>query len=181
MPLAGVVGLALGAARGGHLAALGDIRLRWWGLLGSAVITQASLGLLPPGARFPLVLVSVAAAVSWAVANARAEPALRVGLALVVVGVALNTVAITANGGMPVSAPALNAAGMGSRDVTDGLLFKHVPMDASTSARFLGDFIPVPVTPFRGVISVGDLVMLGGIALSIAAAMGTERAPAVRP
>jgi hypothetical protein len=175
MPLSAGAGIALGLARGGRLASVGDVQLRAWPLLGLAVVVQLGLGAAPAGLRLPLVLGCAAASAAWAFINARAVAALRFGLVLVAVGVVLNAAVIGANGGMPVDTNALPLAGLGGADVADGFLFKHVPMSDSTSLRWLGDVIPVAVKPFRSVISLGDIVMLAGIALTSAQATAPIR------
>jgi hypothetical protein len=70
-----------------------------------------------------------------------------------------------------VSTGALERVGVAGR-VDEGHLWKHVEADADTRLSWLGDSIAVPVTPFRSVISAGDVVMLFGVGLVIAAAMG---------
>jgi hypothetical protein len=81
---------------------------------------------------------------------------------------------------MPVSRTAVAAAGGDPRlDIRGyGLVLKHVPANSSTRLRPLGDVIPMPIaagvqaTNWSGsVVSVGDLILLPGIMLLIAAAM----------
>lgn len=181
MPVAAGAGLALGVARGGHLGNIADTRLRAWPILIAAVGVQLGLGAAPAPARGALVVQCCALSIAWAITNARHSPHLRVGLWVIAAGILLNAVVIAANGGMPVDLNALPLAGLGGADVADGFLFKHVPMNAQTSLRFLGDVIPIAVKPFRSVISVGDVFMLAGIALTSAqATVPTRRTLAVR-
>jgi uncharacterized membrane protein len=75
---------------------------------------------------------------------------------------------------MPVSESALERAGIApSTSVILGHLSKHVPVNHGTVLRALGDVIPL--SWFRSVISIGDVVMAFGFGLLVAAAM---RAPA---
>jgi predicted MFS family arabinose efflux permease len=86
-------------------------------------------------------------------------------LSLVYAGLALNALAILANGGrMPVSAGAADAAGVGD--------FRSVSESAS-HLRFLGDVFAIPrELPFANVFSVGDvLIGLGAIAFIVLVAL----------
>jgi hypothetical protein len=75
---------------------------------------------------------------------------------------------------MPVSRWALVEAHLsGITNVTKGHLYKHVPMTAHTSLRALGDIIPVGVV--RTVVSIGDVAMLVGIAITVALATRIPR------
>ncbi|WP_081995743.1 DUF5317 domain-containing protein [Thermus sp. 2.9] len=86
-------------------------------------------------------------------------------LYLVLVGLLLNTAVIFVNGGhMPVSAEALERAGIGDfvpivESKGDAV---HALLDETTRLPFLGDVIPLP--PLRKVVSPGDLFILLGIA-----------------
>ncbi|GLV47844.1 hypothetical protein TJA_10040 [Thermus sp. LT1-2-5] len=85
-------------------------------------------------------------------------------LYLVLVGLILNTMVIFANEGhMPVSAEALERAGLG--DFVPIVKAKgdavHALLDETTRLSFLGDVIPLP--PLRKVVSLGDLFILAGI------------------
>ncbi|WP_243027611.1 DUF5317 domain-containing protein [Thermus albus] len=86
-------------------------------------------------------------------------------LYLVLLGLALNTLVIFANGGhMPVSLDALKKAGIeGWEDLlkTRGDAV-HTLLDESTRLPFLGDVIALP--PLRKAASLGDLFVLAGIA-----------------
>ena len=53
--------------------------------------------------------------------------------------------------------------------VSSGHLYKHVAATASSDLRPLGDVIPL--RPLKTVVSVGDIVMLAGIATIVAAGM----------
>lgn len=86
-------------------------------------------------------------------------------LYLVLLGLLLNTLVIFANGGhMPVSVEALKRAGVEGweeilKNRSDAV---HSLLDETTRLPFLGDVIPLP--PLRKAASLGDLLILAGIA-----------------
>jgi hypothetical protein len=87
------------------------------------------------------------------------------GMGVVFVGIALNLVVMGLNGGMPVRAEAIVAAGIttASEDV-EALDFgtkRHLETEADL-LPVLGDIIPVPVA--GEVLSFGDLAMSVGVA-----------------
>lgn len=168
--LAILVGLLAGIASGGRPGALARPSFRAPAIVTAAVIVQVALGLVPTGARFPLVVASYAAVGVWLVLNAVGRPpVLRAAIVVVAVGWAVNLAAIVPNGGMPVSGPALATAGLPSDTrVEEGHLFKHVPATSDSVLRPLGDVIPV--RPFRAVISIGDIALFAGLAMTVAAA-----------
>lgn len=145
------------------------------GLLFAALAIQLSLPLAAPHARFPLVLLSLVLAGRWLLLNlGDKQGGQRLALVLLAAGWALNVIAIAPNGGMPVSRPGLAAVGARPDiDVADGHLSKHVVDHPATRARWLGDTIPV--RPLRAVVSVGDVLLVGGIGLLIASAMTDDR------
>ena len=180
LPLAVAVGLLAGWVTGGSWRALSELRFKDSSLVLGAIAAQAAQELpgirgWPSGLRFAIVVVTYLVA-GWLVfENARASSGgARFGLGLVEVGWTLNLLAIIPNRGMPVSESALERAGIApSASVTVGHLSKHVPVNHGTVLRALGDVIPL--SWFRSVISIGDIVMAVGIGLLVAAAM---RAPA---
>jgi hypothetical protein len=173
--IAVAAGLAAGYARGGRLGRLGQLRLRAPALAGLALAMQAGAGLVSPSGRFAVVAVSYALVGTWLVLNlGRRCGALRLGVGLLAVGWVLNGVAIAPHRGMPVSHAAMERAGFSpAEDVTDGHLFKHVPDGRTTAVDWLGDVIPV--RSLGAVVSVGDLALLAGVAVCVAAAMASPR------
>ncbi len=83
----------------------------------------------------------------------------RAGFPIVLIGVLLNVGVIAANGGMPVSAHA--AAQVDEHNGVPSSDLRHVDADAGTRLSFLGDVIPLG----DKVMSIGDLLMLGGLAV----------------
>ncbi|MGP8180237.1 MAG: DUF5317 family protein [Acidimicrobiales bacterium] len=180
LPLAVAAGLLAGWVTGGSGRALSELRFQHPSLVVGAVAAQAALELpgirgLPSGLRFAIVVVTYLVVAWWLFENVRASSGgSRFGLGLVEVGWTLNLLAIIPNRGMPVSESALKRAGIApSTSVTVGHLSKHVPLNHGTVLRALGDVIPL--SWFRSVISIGDIMMAVGIGLLVAAAM---RAPA---
>jgi hypothetical protein len=113
---------------------------------------------------YVLSLVGIGATL---LANARAEQAARLPLALAALGVALNCLVIVANGGyMPRSVEAASALDMPSSGPTRGERLVNVePIGGQTRLTWLGDIIPQPGwLPLANVISVGDLLLSCGLA-----------------
>jgi hypothetical protein len=83
-----------------------------------------------------------------------------IGMPLVALGVALNVVAISANGGvMPAAATALRIAGI---DTSGG--FANSDAVAHPHLLPLGDVIPIPGPwPIGNVMSIGDLLIVAGV------------------
>ena len=176
LPVALAVGLLAGRVTGGSWRALSELRFQRPSLLLGAIAAQTALEVpgirgWPSGLRFAIVVVTYLVVGWWVFENVRASSGgTRFGLGLVAVGWTLNLVAIIPNRGMPVSESALQRAGIGpSTSVTAGHLSKHVSLNHGTVLRALGDVIPL--SWFRSVISIGDVVMAVGIGLLVAAAM----------
>jgi hypothetical protein len=171
-----LIAVAIGYARGGRLAGLGRLRLRWQGL---AIVGLALQILLWPGGSWPLVYlyVSFVLLATFAIVNIRIT-----GFALILAGIALNFAVIVVNEGMPVSRAAVVASGQASSMdelVNDGGA-KHHLATADDSVRFLGDVIAI--RPIEQAISLGDVLTYGGVMVLIAAAMGRRpRRSAVSP
>lgn len=174
--LAALVGIAAGLVLGGRLLALASVHLRAPGLVWVGLGMQVALGgdplrSLPDGARFAFVVASYALVGAWLVVNAVAHSrAMRGALGLLAAGWLLNVVVMVSNGGMPVSAAALEGSGAPpGLDVEEGHLWKHVPASGTTVLPWLGDVVAVP--RLHSVVSAGDIIMVAGITLAIAAGM----------
>jgi len=110
----------------------------------------------------------------WFVVNLRgARGVLRWGLGIALLGASMNLVVMVPNGGMPVSKAALEAIDGGHVDVSDGHLYKHRLADDDTVLAPLGDVIPV--RPLRMAASVGDVVLLLGLAGVVASLVAVPR------
>jgi hypothetical protein len=164
------VAIVAGLVAGGSLRDFPTVRLRalWLALPGVAlqyVVVRGSLA-------FPLLLASFACLLAFAGVNVRAP-----GFALILIGLALNTVVIAANRGMPVSREALVASGQGSTAKeltadTDGQ--KHFLANDGTVLLPLGDVIAIP-EPIGQAVSIGDIFVHAGIAWFIVMAVRKPR------
>jgi Family of unknown function (DUF5317) len=180
-PAAALIGLGIGYLRGGRFSTFTSPGVRHVWLVLVAVVLQVGQGHGPFrafGSDFHrgVVLVSYGVIGVWLAVNARDRPpVLRRAIGLVALGWFLNLTAILPNGGMPVSQSALEQVGEGRAAVTQTQLWKHVRATPDTTTLYwLGDVLPVPgPMGIRSVVSVGDLVMLGGFALAASAAMTT--------
>ncbi|HVL32840.1 MAG TPA: DUF5317 family protein [Actinomycetota bacterium] len=168
------IGIGTGYAAGGSLPNMANVRVRWAPLLFCSLVVGVVplLADLDGGARFAIQMLSHAGLlVFFGVNIARARAWLRIGFVVVAIGWALNVLAISSNGGMPVSLWALERA-----DITEeftpgtGSFFRVEPAGPHTNLRVLGDVIPIP-HPFRQVISIGDILLVGGIAMIVTAGM----------
>jgi hypothetical protein len=137
-------------------------------VLGTAAVLQVALRVLPADLRSQVgsvvVTTSALLAASALAMVAYYSPHLRVAAALALAGGGLNAAVMLANGGMPVSASAaehLNGdLSLGDEDTTA----RHVVLDERTRLTFLADVVPVRFGSKRGVVSAGDLVLLGAAA-----------------
>jgi len=158
----------IGYLRGGRLASLGRIRLRWQGV---AIVGLALQFLLWPGGPWPLryLYLSFALLGTFAVVNRRVA-----GFWMIVTGITLNLLVIVLNQGMPVSRSAVVASGQAdtlTRLVDDGGA-KHHLADEDDHLRFLGDVIAI--RPLEQAISVGDVFTYGGVMWLIVTGMGSR-------
>jgi hypothetical protein len=156
-----VAGIALGYAFGGRLTRLGEADLRWLPLLYASAALQFLGSPLRGAPGLVLVLLSFAGLVVFTAANFR-----HAGMGVVLVGVLMNFTVIAANGGMPVRADAIVAAGIAERSELDDLDFtakRHLERD-DDRLMVLADIIPVAAGPLSQVLSFGDLVMSVGVA-----------------
>ncbi len=158
--------VAIGYARGGSLAELGRLRLRWQWLALAGLALQI---LLWPGGSWPLVYlyVSFVLLAVFALANIRTA-----GVPLILLGIALNFAVIALNEGMPVSRAAIVNSGQASTVdelQTEGGAKHHLATE-DDELRFLGDVIAI--RPLQQAISVGDIFTYGGVVVVIIAGMG---------
>ena len=157
MVVAVAAGVVIGLLRGGRITNLADVSFRLWQALVIGLAVQAASAFAPVGA-VALLLVSYAALILFTAVNFH-----RVGMGVVLVGIAMNFVVIAANGGMPVRAEAIVAAGVDPDDIATLEFGNKRHLETSEDRlTWLGDIIPVPAA--REVLSFGDLVMSVGIA-----------------
>jgi MFS family permease len=164
------LGLILGLLGGGRIEHLISIRLRLVQLvfLGFVIRIATQIAIESHNApadalRLPLFAASFLLILVGVWAN-REQP----GLSLAFVGVLLNTIVITVNGGwMPVWEPAFLVAGFAPGDTLGPL---HVIVPGVVSGDFLiragplGDILPIPLPFVRNVASIGDVFLGVGLA-----------------
>ena len=157
------IGVGLGLYWGGRISNL----LEWvpplWEALVAGVVLSILLDLLPwSGAIMTfLSIVATGALLAFAVVNIRIG-----GMILVAIGLGLNLFVTVINWGMPVSTSALASAGIVTEAQVDELVLTGGREAASGALfGFLGDVIPLP---WGQVISIGDVLVLIGLALVVA-------------
>jgi hypothetical protein len=175
-PLIG--GVLVGYAFGGRLRQLVRTRIRavWllW-LAAAAQFVQFEFASVRTGVEsalgFSLLIPIFGLVAAWLLVNLVDRPrAMRMAVALILLGGGLNAAAIAANGRMPYSPSALVSAQVTADQKARGERSpKHVAADAGTRLLWLGDVLPV--RPIKKVVSVGDLILLAGVAALLAAAM----------
>jgi Family of unknown function (DUF5317) len=162
-----VITLAVGYLLGGRLRNLGNLNIRWAPL----ALVAFTMQLINPPDRWPLVMLlgSFVLLSIFAVQNLQTT-----GFVMILTGVILNFVVISANSGMPVSRQALRASGQIDtvKDLTDDAdsYVKHHLATDEDMALFLGDVIALP-PPMSQAISVGDIFTYGGVMVVIVAGM----------
>ena len=175
-----LLGLVLGLLSGGRLTNLASVQLRWTSVLFAAVIvrfgTEALLNQqvdIVETLRLPLLAGGFGLLLAGLWVN-RGYP----GLGLAFVGILLNAVVITINGGvMPIWDVALDIAGIDPGEVTSRLhvVVEPTVADFLTRALILGDVIPLPVPILENVASIGDVFLSVGLAFFLFA--GVVRVP----
>lgn len=145
----------------GRLELLADVRLAWLPLLLAALLGQILITVTFTSAPKTLLAgthIATYVAAGWVLwVNRRIA-----GMALIALGAFLNALPIVVNGGtLPASRAAERAAGL---HVTHQ--FTNSGVLAHPHLAFLGDTMASPAfLPLRNVMSPGDLVILGGLAV----------------
>jgi hypothetical protein len=156
----------LGLAAGGSWRRLALLPVRRLSLVVFAVLAQAGgavLGLLGVADESTSYVVGLAVSATLALlfcfGNARVF-----GVPLVTLGLLSNAVVVAANGAMPVSIVAAYHARVPILAISSGTDARHEIAGDGTALSWLGDVVPVPL-PFRPeVVSVGDVLVVAGLA-----------------
>jgi len=165
------LGIAIGLALGGRLAALGTLQIRWARLAVAGLLVQFVLfapavtervgdsGVLPYVGSSLVVLVVVLRNIALP------------GLPVVALGAAANLAAIIANGGwMPASPSALASLG-----TTIGEGYSNSRVVPFAALQPLTDTFSMPTwLPLANVFSVGDVLIAAGVVIAIVATLRQE-------
>jgi hypothetical protein len=155
--LALAIGLMIGLVRGGTINALRRVHVAR-PRLGLAVPLALATAYLVPGLLVPGWIVATALFALFAAVNSRLP-----GLSLVLAGMALNMVVITANGRMPVSIYQAERIGIDATDIESSRVVE--PANSDTLLAPVGDVIPFPFPGARSVVSIGDILLASGAGL----------------
>jgi hypothetical protein len=169
--------VAVGYALGGNWSRLTSLHLRWRRFVVAAVVAQAGgalFGVLGYGDPRHTYVVGLAASALCAAAFC-ARNLLVAGVPLITLGLISNAVVVAANGAMPVSVAAADRADVPVIEIAAGQDSRHEIADSTTTLRFLGDVIPVPLPARSEVVSPGDVLVAAGLAELIV--MGMLRRP----
>ncbi len=156
--IAVAIALVLPLLTGGSYSRLVMTDWRWSAALFAGLGIQLALEFLPiPQSRwddlgFGLLLGSYALIIAFCARNVLLR-----GMAIVLIGVACNTLVIGLNHGMPVDLP----PDLATKDMFEPTV-KHHPQDADDRLTFLGDMI-VLRSPFDAALSFGDLIIAVGL------------------
>jgi len=168
--LAVIIGFAAGLIRRGRLRSILGVRIASLPLLALAIgigFATDQFDLPQPGWW---AFAGLVAALIFTIRNL-----MIVGMAVIGVGIIVNLVPIVLNGATPVRAEALVEAGMVETGDLDRVVVSgaRAIADEDTRLGWLGDTIPIAVAD--QVVSFGDLIMLIGVANTIANLMLRRR------
>lgn len=164
--LAVLAGVGIGLVSGGQMGNLTRWRPDRWQLGVVGLALQVVIRVTSMGGWFAVLveIISAGLLISFCVLNIRVG-----GMILIVIGLSMNLIPVVVNWGMPVSRSAVISAGLvegGSLEETEITGPRHLA-DEGDHLIFLSEAIPIP--PTSQVISVGDVVLLIGFALTISA------------
>lgn len=158
------IGLSAGLLSGGSLRGLQAVRLRGESALVALLVVQLLIPSVSERLDVPRYLalgcwlLAMAGLVALALWNADAP-----GMVIAALGVALNLMVIGLNVGMPVSQRAAGIAA-GSTEIVIAYDIVHRELTSSTLVPMLADIIPIPGPKgFRGVASIGDVMLVIGV------------------
>jgi hypothetical protein len=160
-PLAIIIGVAIGLARGGNLKAPFGAPVRVWPVIAVGVVLQtfAEQWSATP-ARLSVLIVGSFLLVVASLLNAHIKGAIIAGI-----GITLNLMAVVANGHIPLRFDALATVNDNVDLDTDPSLIQLNELwkleDGDTNLAAFGDIVPVPF--FDEVVSFGDLILVGGL------------------
>jgi hypothetical protein len=159
-----VAAVVVGFVARGSLRNFERLTVRWWGVALAGLVLQA----VPVPARFGsrwavgALIASYGLLIVFVWLNRRLPAA-----PLILIGLILNVVVISANGGMPVSGRAIETAGARGEGLLSGIEgAKHHLMGPDDVLTPLADVIPIP-PPAGVILSAGDLCIYAGVAVFV--------------
>jgi hypothetical protein len=181
-PILAVIGLAIlaGLIAGGSLRNFERIHVHWWALvfigLALQIVAVPRFGSVPVWAiGAGLLIASYVLLLAFLTVN-RWIP----GAAVMAVGLLMNLTVVVANGGMPVSAAAVETAGGTAAALATDAGAKHHLMSDRDLFAPLGDVIPIP-PPAAVVLSIGDVLLYAGMAWFVFQVMRGRNRESPRP
>lgn len=168
--LAVLAGIVFGLARAGRFSAIARAQLRHAEFLAVAIVCSIYVNATSYGPSVAIAVVGLVGALAFTVVNVHLA-----GMAIIAVGVIFNLAPVGLNGAMPVRAGALVEAEMIAIDEVDrvSLTGARELESSDTNLPWLGDTYPVRWT--NQVVSLGDIIMLVGLADVVANLMLTRR------
>lgn len=173
-----MLGLGLGVLCGGRLRGLQDVELRFeWPVLALFAVQGVARGRIAGIAATPVGLtvwvLSCAALILLLAPDWR-----RVGIWVVLVGMALNIFVVVLNGGMPVALPGPVPSLAAATSLTSSLGFYQIA-GPGTALAALGDVLELSLPRYRVLLSPGDVMMALGVAALVVDAMVNFADPTV--
>ncbi|MEQ8841167.1 MAG: DUF5317 family protein [Acidimicrobiales bacterium] len=174
--LAVCAGLVVGLVRRGRLTAIARTRIRHPEFLAVAIGASLFVDLTEAGPSGAIAVLGLLGGLAFAIVNLHL-----VGMTVIVVGIAANLLPVALNGAMPVRPEALVEAEMVTVDELDrvSLTGARELADDDTVLAGLGDTFPVRWT--NQVVSIGDLIMMVGLADLVANLMLQRRRRRLHP
>ena len=172
--------IGLGYLLGGRLRGFEHLRINRWGLalvgLALQYVPAFAIGDVSASVTGPVMLaLSYTFLVVFLISN-RWIP----GMPVMRIGLFLNLVVVLINGGMPVNATAIEHVGGDPATLAAEAPTKHHLQTDDDYLWWLGDVIPV-AGPFGDVVSIGDVLLYGGMVYSITEIMRGRRRENPRP
>ncbi|MEZ5245362.1 MAG: DUF5317 family protein [Acidimicrobiales bacterium] len=174
--LAVCAGLLVGFVRRGRLASIARTRIRRPEFLAVAIGASLFVDMTDTGPSGLIALLGLVGGLAFAVVNLHLA-----GMTVIAVGITANLLPIALNGSMPVRPDALVEAEMVTVDELPRVSLNGARelSDDSTILPALGDTFPVRWT--HQVVSIGDLVMMVGLADLVANLMLQRRRRRLHP
>jgi len=163
VPAVILVAVVIGYLFGGRLRNFEGLSVHWWslaflGLVLQAVPISTYWDLAPKAVGAGALLLSYVLLLAFITVN-RWIP----GATVMAIGLLLNVLVVGLNGGMPVSARAIEIAGGSVESLEASGSTKHHVATDDDLLPFLGDAIPIP-EPVGIALSIGDVLLYGGMA-----------------